>query len=104
MADEQASASLTSSVADLVGQLGLHDKEAMLCERLAELEHKERKRSTHVSIGVAHLRRGNAFLAQGACKDAAQAFRIAGKMFNPNRRSSSKPSSGRAGASSARAI
>ena len=82
VADEQASASLTSAVADLVGQLGLHDKEAMLCERLAELEHKERKRSTHVSIGVAHLRRGNAFLAQGACKDAADAFRIAGRMFN----------------------
>jgi len=82
VADEQASASLTSSVAELVGQLGLHDKEAMLCERLAELEHKERKRSTHVSIGVAHLRRGNAFLAQGACRDAADAFRVAGRMFN----------------------
>ena len=54
----------------------------MLCERLAELEHKERKRSTHVSIGVAHLRRGNAFLAQGACRDAADAFRVAGRMFN----------------------
>ncbi|CAH0364550.1 unnamed protein product [Pelagomonas calceolata] len=79
VADDQASASLTSSVAELVGQLGLHDKEAVLCERLAELEHKER-RLTHV--GVAHLRRGNALLAQGACKDAADAFRIAGRKLN----------------------
>ena len=37
-----------------------------------------------MSIGVAHLRRGNAFLAQGACRDAAQAFKLAGKNFGPN--------------------
>lgn len=84
VADDTASASLTSAVADLVGQLGLHDKEAQLCERLALLERKERNRSTHVSIGLAQLRRGHALQAQGAHLKAADAFIVAGKHFNAN--------------------